>query len=162
MYFKDANSAFSSLSSKKKLLDGLISYDWYDKNDIHNIRPENIEVQLYANGEKFGSEITLNAENQWMYVWKNLNKNEAGIPIVYTIKELNVPEHYTSVISGSTENGFMITNTYIPEETHDKPDTDNVKTGDNVNVIGLCSVFIGSLMCLCTLIFDMYRKKRNK
>ena len=134
---------------------------WNDKNNSHTVRPDNIKVQLYANGKKLGSEITLNAENQWMYVWKDLNKNEAGIPIVYTIEELNVPEHYTSVISGNAENGFVITNNYIPEESDD-PDTDDVKTGDHVNIVSLCAIFIGSLMCLIVLAFEMYRKKRNK
>lgn len=33
-HYSDYNSVFASLSSKKKLLDSLISYDWYDKNDI--------------------------------------------------------------------------------------------------------------------------------
>ena len=84
-----------------------------------------------------------------------------GIPIVYTIEELNVPEHYTSVISGNAENGFVITNNYIPEESDD-PDTDDVKTGDHVNIVSLCAIFIGSLMCLIVLAFEMYRKKRNK
>ena len=86
---------------------------WFDKDDTHKIRPTSIKVQLYANGVEFGSEIELNgaSSNPWSYTWTNLKKNEAGKPIVYTIKEVTVPTGYTSVVTGGTENGFTITNT---------------------------------------------------
>ena len=48
----------------------------------------------------------------WTHKFTNLRKYEPnGTLIKYTVKEKNIPQGYTSVVTGSVENGFTITNT---------------------------------------------------
>ncbi|MBN3586013.1 Cna B-type domain-containing protein, partial [Algoriphagus aestuarii] len=43
---------------------------------------------------------------------KELDKNNAGKAIVYTVDEVEVPEGYTKSLSGDAETGYTITNTH--------------------------------------------------
>ena len=70
-HYSDYNSVFSSLSSKKKLLDGLISYDWYDKNDI-------VSKELKSLFDRFSYGYGYNAERV-LPLLEKLNK----IDLVY-------------------------------------------------------------------------------
>ena len=81
---------------------------WKDNNNQDGIRPNEIIVELYANGEKVDT-ITVTSENEWKYEFKDVPKYKEGKEIVYTVTEKNV-EGYTTTISGTT-----ITNTHIPE-----------------------------------------------
>ncbi|MBE5804843.1 MAG: Cna B-type domain-containing protein, partial [Clostridiales bacterium] len=45
---------------------------WDDNNDQDGIRPESVEVQLYANGEAHGAAVTLPIEGKWSYTWNGL------------------------------------------------------------------------------------------
>ncbi|MCC9699947.1 Cna B-type domain-containing protein, partial [Streptococcus agalactiae] len=45
---------------------------WDDNNDQDGIRPNAIQVQLYANGKVSGDVITLSAANNWTYTWTGL------------------------------------------------------------------------------------------
>ena len=48
----------------------------------------------------------------WTHKFENLPKYESnGTLIKYTVKEKNIPQGYTSVVTGSVEKGFTITNT---------------------------------------------------
>jgi len=84
---------------------------WDDANNQDGFRPENVKVQLLANGEEEGNEITLNEANNWTYTWVDLPLNENDQKINYTVKELNISDKYTSTINGNT-----ITNKHVPEE----------------------------------------------
>ena len=85
---------------------------WVDGNNQDGNRPESILVQLYANGEKVGEPVSLNAANGWEYTYEGLAQKANGADIEYTVEELNVPEEYTVTI-----NGFDITNSYDPKVT---------------------------------------------
>ncbi len=109
---------------------------WDDADDQDGVRPENIFVTLYANGEplyheeiepleasplrKLGAAITfgtlITAEDDWSFSFEELPKYEDGKEIVYTIAE-DAVEGYETGISGSAADGFEITNTYVPETT---------------------------------------------
>ena len=80
-------------------------------------QPNEVKVQLYANGEKSGDEVTLNESNSWKHNWNSLVKYAHGKSITYTVKEVNVPENYKSTVSDSGTNNFVITNTYTPSTT---------------------------------------------
>ena len=84
---------------------------WEDFNDHNGIRPSEIKVQLYADGEAQGEEITLNAENQWTYIWTDLDERKAGELIDYTVKETENIDNYETTISGDAHTGYIITNT---------------------------------------------------
>ena len=99
----------------------IVEKEWIDKGYEVN-RPDSIEVALYqsANGEEpvqIESAI-LNEENQWTYRWDNLSTSEGNgeqlINYSYRVREVTVPEHYTSEIKyeyGDTITA-TITNTY--------------------------------------------------
>ena len=84
---------------------------WEDFNDHNGIRPSEIKVQLYADGEAQGEEITLNAEKQWTYIWTDLDERKAGELIDYTVKETENIDNYETTISGDAHTGYIITNT---------------------------------------------------
>ena len=105
--------------------------DWEDNNDKAQIRPQSIEVQLYADGEAMGSPVTLNEENGWSYSWSDLSKyvnedEQTGVQraIVYTVDETEIPEGYAAEVSGSAEEGFVITNIFVIEKTQVSVRTD--------------------------------------
>ena len=84
---------------------------WADNDDRGGHRPKEIKVQLKADGENSGEEITLNAENKWTYTWSELDEKRAGKDIVYTVEEIGKTAGYISTVTGNATEGFIITNT---------------------------------------------------
>lgn len=87
---------------------------WKDEDDQDGKRPDSITITLLADGAETGKTLTLNAENEWKDTFEDLPVYSSGNKITYTIDELN-PRVYTSVITGSEAEGFIVTNTYEPE-----------------------------------------------
>ena len=88
---------------------------WADNNATS--RPTSVDVQLYANGSAVGAAVTLEDANHWTYTWNDLPYNEAGQQIVYTVKEVAVPQgygvSYSPMTVDATGNGSIsITNSY--------------------------------------------------
>ena len=67
------------------------------------------KVTLYADGVEKDS-VTLNAANNWVHVFANLDKYNNGTEIVYTVTEEPI-SNYDSVITGDVATGFTVTNT---------------------------------------------------
>lgn len=105
---------------------------WEDNNNQDGYRPESINVQLLANGEEKGEQVTLNDENSWKYTWTELFKKENEKDINYTVKEIAV-DKYETTITGDYKDKITITNTHIPETTSL---TGNKKWEDNDNQDG--------------------------
>ena len=91
---------------------------WVDGNDQDGIRPEYIEVLLYAKkSEKADAELIRTAKigegENWKWTFTGLPKYHNKFEIEYTVKE-SVPAGYESKIkkSGGT---YEITNTHKPE-----------------------------------------------
>ena len=105
---------------------------WEDNNNQDGYRPESINVQLLANGEEKGEQVTLNDENNWKYSWTELFKKENEKDINYTVKEIAV-DKYETTITGDYKDKITITNTHIPETTSL---TGNKKWEDNDNQDG--------------------------
>jgi uncharacterized repeat protein (TIGR01451 family) len=87
---------------------------WNDNDNLYGVRPDSIQVQLYADNKAVGSAVTLNESNGWSYTWTDLARYTdlmATTLINYQVDEINVPNHYTKSVDGST-----ITNTctYVP------------------------------------------------
>ncbi len=70
-------------------------------------------VELKKEGENNALQTyDLKPGENWTHKFTNLRKYEPnGTLIKYTVKEKNIPQGYTSVVTGSVENGFTITNT---------------------------------------------------
>lgn len=85
--------------------------------------PDSVQVQLYADGEPVEndgratliSDATTPAPS---YTWENLPEKDGqtGEIITYTVREINVPDNYESSVDVNANGGFVITNTYTPEE----------------------------------------------
>lgn len=90
---------------------------WEDSDNQDGIRPESIEVELLANGEKTEYDhLSLNDTNKWSGSFTDLPElDNEGKEITYSIGEVNVPEGYESVLSGNTEDGLTVTNSHTPE-----------------------------------------------
>lgn len=74
-----------------------ISVTKYWTEGVDDNTPE-VKVQLYANGKPYGEKITLHADNDWCYVWKNMLKKDAfGELITYEVKETPVDGYYSKL-----------------------------------------------------------------
>ena len=90
--------------------------NWDDANNQDGVRPASVNVQLFANGQKLGGEVTLSAENQWTHVWEGLDKNVDGQAVTYTVEEIGAVDGYQAEVTG-TGNAFTITNKHEVEKT---------------------------------------------
>ena len=96
-------------------VDKAVNKLWNDNNDQDGIRPDSIEVQLYANGEAIGSIVNLDNNNKWTYTWTALPKFKDGKEISYKVKEVNVPNGYTSKVEKNDDGNFILTNSHTPD-----------------------------------------------
>ena len=117
---------------------------WSDNDDQDGVRPSSVTVQLYANGKASGDPVTLDAANSWKHTWSDLAKNAAGKAIVYTVKEVSIPEGYTSETAGDAASGFIITNKHKPGVTS-VSGTKTWNDGDNQDGIRPKSITVNLL-----------------
>ena len=90
---------------------------WDDSNNQDGIRPNSIEVQLYADGKEKGKAVELNADNNWTTTFANLDEKVAGKVIEYTVKEASEVSGYTTSIDDSDKSNVTITNAHTTETT---------------------------------------------
>lgn len=161
------NAGFYQILTEKS-----VTKVWDDNNNQDGIRPDGIKVQLYANGEAVGSEVTLNEANNWKHTFSNLAKYENGKEIEYTVKEVSVPDGYTDKVEIDEDGNYIITNTHNPKvpTEPEKPtppqnannsdkSSNTPQTGDNLN-IGLWMSLI-STSCIAIMMILIIKKKRR-
>ena len=85
---------------------------WVDNDNADGMRPESIEIVLYANGIRQRNVPTWSYDgNVWTYTFANLREVDAnGVPIVYTVEETPV-EYYIG-----TQDGMDFVNTIDKKE----------------------------------------------
>lgn len=89
-----------------------LTTEWNDSDNQDGSRPEKTTVQLTANGQLTGEPVELNADNNWTYEWKQLlAEDEEGTNIVYRVTA-DAPEEYTAKVTGSADDGFVVTYTH--------------------------------------------------
>ena len=89
-----------------------LTTEWNDSDNQDGSRPEKTTVQLTANGQLTGEPVELNADNNWTYEWKQLlAEDEEGTNIVYRVTA-DAPEDYTAKVTGSADDGFVVTYTH--------------------------------------------------
>ena len=88
---------------------------WDDANDQDGRRPDSVMVQLYADGEPSGDAVELSDGNRWAHTWTELDQRADGQDVAYTVGEVEVPEGYSSDITGDATAGFTVTNAHTPE-----------------------------------------------
>ena len=104
-------------------------------NLTNTYTPEVITVNLFANGEQIDSAEVSGSGTNWAYSFTDLPRYNNGEEIVYTVEEAAVEGYKTSI------DGYIITNTYVPELTEvsvskvweDKENQDGVRP-NNVTV----------------------------
>ena len=63
---------------------------------------DSITVRLLANGEEYGSPVSLSPDNQWFYLWENLPaKTQNGEDIIYTVTEDRISGYYSEIYEGT-------------------------------------------------------------
>lgn len=102
---------------KPEVVSVSVNTTWNDKNNQDGQRPGSYSVQLKADGEATGDVITLNGNNNFAKVWKDLPKYKAGKvgeAVKYEVAVSGLPENYETrtEADGTT---FNVINTYIPE-----------------------------------------------
>ncbi|MST61994.1 Cna B-type domain-containing protein [Peptostreptococcus anaerobius] len=119
-------------SDEKEKISISVVKQWEDRGN-ETKRPNNIEIKLFSNNvEKSTIIISPDASGNWKHTFNDLEKNgESGNPIEYTIKEIKVPNGYTSVVTGDQSKGFVITNKYTnnTQGNSEKPNDDNPSSG---------------------------------
>lgn len=89
---------------------------WSDENDKDKIRPANVTIKLLADEADTGKTVILDASNNWMGSFTDLDKQKDGKDIIYTIQEVEVRD-YTAAVTGDVATGFIVTNTHTPAAT---------------------------------------------
>ena len=89
--------------------------EWDDYDNIANLRPENISVDLYSDGEPFIRGVTLDSNNNWEYTFNNLP--------LYSISNLTAPFNADDYkVEPILEDDFDVTITKVlPEDYSRKP-----------------------------------------
>ncbi|RST93507.1 Cna B-type domain-containing protein, partial [Vagococcus bubulae] len=93
---------------------------WEDNNNQDGLRPNTIQVQLYADGKESGKPVELNDGNEWTYTWQELAEKANGQTIKYTVKEVSHVPGYTVTTTDSNQGNIIITNTHNSEITEIK------------------------------------------
>lgn len=89
---------------------------WDDANNQDGKRPEKITFALVANGKLTKKTLTITSSANWSGAFENLEKyDEAKKEILYSVKELDVPDYEPSNISPDGNGGFTVTNSHTPE-----------------------------------------------
>ncbi len=118
---------------------------WKDADNVDGIRPDEIKVNLKADGTVVGSKV-LDEDNKWADTFKGLPKYKegaSGVAIEYTVEEVtdsvitgtDGSGTYSFEVTGSAANGFTVTNTHTPEvinipvtkKWEDKEDMDKIR-----------------------------------
>ena len=90
---------------------------WVDNNDAAGLRPESVDAMLYINGVYFFKYSgVMKPSNNWSYRQADMPAWQDGAEILYEVKEDTVPG-YTGTVTGSLEDGFVITNSLLPSVT---------------------------------------------
>ncbi len=127
---------------------------WDDKDNYDKVRPKNIKVELYADNVKVDETTLKGKGNTWEYVFENLPEyNSLNKRIVYTLKEVDVPDGYEVSYEGYTITNYR--NVVITDDTNDN----GADTSDRNNMgryIGL-----GVISIVGIIIITLFIKKRK-
>lgn len=75
-----------------------VKKEWKDADNMDQVRPDSVEVQLYADQTPVGNPVILNDDNAWSYTWpataETYLTDDSGSRITYTVKETNAEDDY--------------------------------------------------------------------
>lgn len=93
---------------------------WDDDENKDGSRPDHVVVELYADGTATGQTLTLRADENgdWSGQFSDLPAYSAGAPILYTVREVNVPNGYVATVANGTDGTVTVTNTHHPKDDY--------------------------------------------
>lgn len=94
---------------------------WNDQDDKASVRPDQITVDLLADGEKV-DQTTVTADDNWNFQFTSKPVYKDGEKIHYTVQEADVT-NYTPAYSTDDDGNFIITNNYAPSSVKLTGDT---------------------------------------
>lgn len=132
-----------------------------------------VTVRLYKDGVASTETVTLDETNGWAATFTGLLRNDAtdGHLITYTVAEENVPEGYTSEVTGNVTDGFTVTNTEIPptippttppSETPKKPKKKQPKLPETGEVSEVALVAVATVGSVATTLGYALKDRRRK
>ena len=132
-----------------------------------------VTVRLYKDGIASTETLTLDETNGWAATFTGLLRNDAtdGHLIAYTVAEENVPEGYTSEVTGNATDGFTVTNTEIPptippttppSETPKKPKKKQPKLPETGEVSEVALVAVATVGSVATTLGYALKDRRHK
>ncbi len=130
-YVKTVDGFTITNSHKTALIDITGTKTWNDQNNQDGIRPDSIDLTLYANGiEVEGAKPTwVKTGDVWTYTYKSLDQSANGTAIVYSITEAPI-EGYTAFIDGlniTNVHTTAVTTVYGTKNWVDESDADKVR-----------------------------------
>ena len=132
-----------------------------------------VTVRLYKDGVASTETVTLDETNGWAATFTGLLRNDAtdGHLITYTVAEENVPEGYTSEVTGNVTDGFTVTNTEIPptippttppSETPKKPKKKQPKLPETGEISEVALVAVATVGSVATTLSYALKDRRRK
>jgi hypothetical protein len=147
--YKDGNVTMTN-SYQAATTSVSVQASWVDNSDAKKARPSSITVQLYANGEKYGSAVQITSGMSWKYTFTDLPKNKDGKAITYSVQQTSVKNYVTKY---STKDGTLtITNTY----------SDIPLTGDSSNLLFWILTVIAASTALMGICVEHVRKSNRR
>lgn len=130
---KDDNGIFVITNSHTPALTSVfVTKSWNDDNNRDDMRPDEINVTLYGNGDEVAQK-KISKNMNWTYTFSNLPAYSHGKRVVYTAVEDEVIPYTSETIQN--ENNIQIINSYEPAKTYlkirkewdDKDDVDKIR-----------------------------------
>lgn len=113
----------------------------WNKQNKNTKLPDNVTIELYKDEELIDT-ITLNNENNWNYIWQDIEKSDS-----YKVVEKNIPKGYTATY---TQEGYVFTVT----------NTDKLAETGQIYLPIIILASIGSILVLAG-IFE-FKKETNE
>ena len=137
----------------------MVVKQWNDANDVDKLRPTSVEVELLVNNQPTGKKAELNEANNWTHNFADLDKVLNGEAQTYSVKEVSVPEGYTSEVRVVDEKNVIITNSHTPKPAPKQEKSIQKalpKTGESVTI---WTTILGVILLVIVASYVYYTKK---
>ena len=132
--YSSINGHYQNIIGFNLLTNLSVIKEWDDYDNVANLRPEKISVDLYLDGEPFIRGVTLDSDNNWEYTFNNLP--------LYSISNLTAPINADDYkIETVLEDDFDVTIKKVwPDDYSNRPDSISVNIyadGENLGSVPL-------------------------
>lgn len=116
-----SNTQFHAVYKNIELINIDFSKVWNDEDDLYQVRPNSIFIQLYKDGVASGNPIEyFGKDGKWEFVITSLPETYHNKKIEYTISEIKVNGYDEAIIEQTNEREFIVTNNLNEEFSKQK------------------------------------------